>query len=115
MVGPLSPQIVQALINAGGGLLIALVILFGLYRLANRFGGRFIAAQQAQAEALGAQAQSLARQAVSMEDLKECINSLISRDNSEHREMLVLLKYIAQQHRDLTARKFCESLHSKGE
>lgn len=86
----LSPGIMQALIQAGGGLLIALVILVGLYRLADKHGARFIEAQQAQAVAMG-------RQAESMEDLKTSIKGFVSRDSFEHREMLVLLKFIAQR------------------
>ena len=81
----LSPQVVQALINAGGGLLIALVILLGLYRLADKHGTEFIAAQQAQAVAMGKQAES-------MEDMKTSIKEFIGRDNSEHREILILQK-----------------------
>ncbi len=81
----LPPQIIQALINAGGGLLIALVILVGLYRLADKHGTQFIKAQQDQAEAMGKQAQS-------MEDMKTSIKDFIGRDNSEHREILILQK-----------------------
>jgi hypothetical protein len=85
----LSPGIVQALIQAGGGLLIALVILVGLYSLADKHGARFIEAQQQQAAAMG-------RQAESMEDLRTSIKDFVSRDGFEHREMLVLLRFIAQ-------------------
>ncbi len=81
----LSPQVWQALISAGGGLLIALVILLGLYRLADKHGSQFIEAQQQQAAALGRQAQS-------MEDMQTAMKEFIGRDNSEHREILILQK-----------------------
>lgn len=81
---------VEALINAGVGAFIALIILVGLYRIAHRLGLEFVKAQNAQAEALG-------KQAVSMEGLRESIGSFVNRDSSEHREMLVLLRFIAQQ------------------
>ncbi len=81
----LPPAIIQALINAGGGLLIALVILLGLYRLADKHGTEFIQAQKDQAVAMG-------RQAESMEDMKTSIKEFIGRDNSEHREILILQK-----------------------
>ena len=81
----ISPQIWQALINAGGGLLIALTILIGLYRLADKHGTQFIQAQRDQAIAMG-------RQAESMEDMKTAIKEFIGRDNSEHREILILQK-----------------------
>jgi hypothetical protein len=82
--------LLKALANAGVGAVMALVMLVGLYRIAHRLGVEFIRAQQAQAEAL-------ARQAQSMEGLRESVQSMLLRDNSEHREMLVLLKYIAQK------------------
>ena len=81
----MSPSIVQALINAGGGLLIALVILVGLYRLADKHGTQFIQAQQSQAVAMG-------KQADAMEDMRTSIKDFIGRDNSEHREILILQK-----------------------
>ncbi|MDA8155580.1 MAG: hypothetical protein M0Z52_03870 [Actinomycetota bacterium] len=81
----INPDIAKALISAGGGLLIALVILIGLYRLANKYGGKFIEAQQAQAEALGRQAQSLT-------DLQCSAQAYFSNDNREHREILILQK-----------------------
>ena len=90
----LNIEITKALISAGGGLLIARVILYGVYKLMHRFGGQFVQAQQAQAEAL-------AKQAVSMEGLRDSIQMFVNRDNSEHREMLVLLKYIAQHQESL--------------
>jgi DNA-binding MarR family transcriptional regulator len=80
----------KALVDAGVGTLIALLVLGGLYRMAGRLGGKFIEAQQSQAEALGAQAQS-------MEGLTRRLGDYVTRDNSEHREMLVLLRYMAQQ------------------
>lgn len=86
--------LVKALMDAGAGALIALFILAGLYRIAGRLGGKFIEAQQLQAEALGAQAQAL-------NGLTRSVQDFMVRDNSEHREMLVLLRYIAQQQHSL--------------
>ena len=83
-------EFLKALINAGAGALIALLILVGLYRIASNLGGRFIEAQERQAHALGAQAQSIA-------GLTRSIQDFVGRDSSEHREMLVLLRFIAQQ------------------
>lgn len=80
----------KAVMNAGVGAFLAVLILVGLYRIGGRLGSRFIEAQQRQAEALGAQAQSI-------EGLTGSIQDFIGRDSSEHREMLVLLRFIAQQ------------------
>lgn len=81
---------IEAVANAGTGALIALFILLGLYRIANRLGVEFIKAQNAQAEAL-------ARQARSMEGLTRSIEDFVGMDGSEHREMLVLLRFLAQE------------------
>lgn len=83
-------EITRALIEAGTGALIALVLLVGLYRLMRGLGEKFIDAQRRQAEALGAQAQSVA-------GLTASIQGFMSNDNTEHREMLVLLRFIAQR------------------
>ncbi len=84
----------QALINAGGGLMIALVILVGLYRLADKHGAKFIEAQQSQAVAMGKQAEA-------MEEMKTSIKEFIGRDNSEHREILILQKMTIDKLKDL--------------
>jgi hypothetical protein len=84
----------KALLNAGVGAFLAALMLVGLYRIAGRLGARFIEAQQRQAEALGAQAQSV-------EGLTCSIREFVGRDSSEHREMLVLLRFIAQQQQSL--------------
>ncbi|GAB4389030.1 MAG: hypothetical protein Kow0025_11890 [Thermodesulfovibrionales bacterium] len=82
--------LIKAAMNAGVGAFMAVLILIGLYRISGRLGSRFIEAQQRQAEALGAQAQSI-------EGLTGSIRDFVGRDSSEHREMLVLLRFMAQQ------------------
>lgn len=90
-------EMAGALIFWGPGAVICGVMIFAIYKLAKftigKFGDKFIASQVALAE-------SAARQAQSMEGLKESIQGFVLRDNSEHREMLVLLKYLAQEHQD---------------
>ena len=78
----------------GPGAAIAGTIIFSLYKLTAKFGWQFIKSQQDSAIALGLQAQS-------MIGLTKSLESYMTRDNSEHREMLVLLKYIAQSHQSL--------------
>jgi hypothetical protein len=87
-------KIYEAAINAGVGGLIAALIIFLTYKLVTKLltdvGLKMTTAFTAQAEAL-------TRQAVSMEGLTTSIQNFVNRDNGEHREMLVLLKYIAQR------------------
>ncbi|MEJ2183393.1 MAG: hypothetical protein P8Y66_07700 [Nitrospirota bacterium] len=86
----LEQAFIKALINAGVGAAIAVVILVGLYRIARGLGEKFIEAEHRQAEAMGAQAQSV-------EELTRSLSDFMGRDSSEHREILVLLRFIAQQ------------------
>jgi hypothetical protein len=83
-----------ALINAGVGGFIAVLILVGLYYIVRSLGSRFVDSQVRQAEALGAQAQALA-------SLSTSVQRFTVRDNTEHREMLVLLRLIAQHQESL--------------
>lgn len=101
-------RLIESLYNSGPGAIIAALLLIGIYRLANRFGGDFITSQRLLAEASGRQAQS-------MDGLRTAIESFVNRDDTAHREMLVLLKYIAQYQEDFvtTAREHRE-IHSNG-
>jgi hypothetical protein len=86
----MSQPMAEALINAGVGAFIAVMVLVGIYRLVNRYFRDFINVQRGQVEAV-------TRQARSMEALTGAIERSTRRDNSEHREMLVLLRFLAQQ------------------
>jgi hypothetical protein len=81
----------------GPGAIIAGAMIWALYKLADKFidkfATEFIKAQNAQAESLGKLAQGT-------DGLKECVQAFTAKDNTEHQEMLLLLKYIAQ-HQEL--------------
>lgn len=83
-------EIFKTLIFWGPGAIIAATIIFALYKLADKYLGEFIRAQQGQAE-------SLARLAQGSEGLKECIETFCNRDNGEHREMTILLKVLVEK------------------
>ena len=87
-------DLLKSLIFWGPGAVLALAMIWALYKLADKHGGAFIAAQQAQATALTAQAQS-------MEGLKTSMQAFVAKDNGEHREMLLLLKYLAQDKQEM--------------
>ncbi|MDI6615651.1 MAG: hypothetical protein QME27_02970 [Syntrophaceae bacterium] len=81
----------------GPGAIIAGLMILAFYRLASKFiekfvsgflsiGQDFISAQKDQAA-------SLAKMAQGTEGLRDSINSFVTRDNQEHREMIILLKY----------------------
>jgi len=87
-------ELVGTLINAGIGGAIASLIIYLIYKLVSRLaldvGMKMVHAFESQADAI-------TRQAQSMEILTESIKDFVGRDGSEHREMLVLLRFIAQQ------------------
>lgn len=86
-------EFMKIIIDAGVGGLIAALIIFLVYRMTNglvfNVGMKMVAAFESQADAI-------ARQAGSMDGLTKSIQDFVRRDGSEHREMLVLLKFIAQ-------------------
>jgi hypothetical protein len=81
-------EILKSLASWGPGALIAGFMILAFYKLARGVGISFVEAQQDQAKALGRQAQS-------MEGFQTALSVFIARDNSEHREMIILLKVIA--------------------
>ena len=89
----------RALVEAGVGAAVAVLVLVGLYRIVRGLGSSFIDAQHRQAEALGAQAQAVA-------GLTSSVQDFIRSDNTEHREMIVLLRFIAQQQKEFDEVRF---------
>lgn len=94
-------SILRNLVFWGPGALIAALLILAFYRLADKFiekfvsgflsiGQDFIIAQKDQAA-------SLAKMAQGTEGLRDCINAFVNRDNQEHREMIILLKYTREQ------------------
>jgi len=94
-------EIAKSLAFWGPGAVIAGLLIWALYRLADKLieqtvsgfmglGKDFIAAQNEQAA-------SLAKMAQGTEGLRDSINEFVRRDNNEHREMVILLKYTREQ------------------
>ena len=96
--GMMEQEFMKALINAGVGAALALIMLVGIYRIVRGLGSRFIEAEQKQAEALGAQAQAMA-------GLTASVREFVRADNTEHREMLVLLRFMARQREEKEVRR----------
>ncbi len=86
--------VLKSLVFWGPGAILALSIIYALFKLATGVGLKI-------AEALTAQANAQTAQATSMEGLKAAITTFVMRDSGEHREMLVLLKYIAQHQQEM--------------
>lgn len=90
-------DILKSLVFWGPGAVIAAYIIYVLYKLGNSLGLKFIEAQLQQADAL-------ARQAQSMERLQVSIQAFVTRDNNEHREMIILLKVVAEDLRHIAGK-----------
>ena len=78
----------------GPGLLIALVMLYGVYKLLLRLGRdvgvKIVGALEKPAAALNQQAQS-------MDKLTSSIQEYVGRDQMEHKEIILLLKVISSK------------------
>lgn len=78
----------------GPGILIAFVMLYGLYKLifkiATNVGMKIVGALEKPADALTSQARSMDR-------LSSSIENFVGRDQSEHREIIILQKVILEK------------------
>ena len=78
----------------GPGIFIAFIMLYGLYRLifkiATNVGLKIVSALEKPAEALSSQARSMDR-------LTTSIENFVCRDQSEHREIIILQKVILEK------------------
>lgn len=83
-------EVLKSLVFWGPGMIIAGIIIAAIYKLADKYLGEFIKAQQGQAE-------SLSRLAQGTDGLRDSIQGFVIRDNSEHREMTILLKCIMEK------------------
>jgi len=96
--GSLSGQIT----DWGPGLLITLIMLYGLYRLllglGEKVGIKILGALEKPTDALSQQASSMDRLTASIKDY-------VSRDQSEHREIIILQKVILEEVRNLRGGK----------
>jgi hypothetical protein len=75
----------KSMIFWGPGMVLAVLILIGLFRLAGNVGFKI-------AGAFENQAGSLASQAKSMDNLSNSIENFCKMDNAEHREIIILIK-----------------------
>jgi hypothetical protein len=86
----------------GPGLLVALIMLFGLYKLllklGEKVGGKIL-------DALEKPAAALEKQAGAMDRLTDSIKDYVICDRSDHREMIILLKLISDRLNVLEERK----------
>jgi hypothetical protein len=103
-------EVLKSLCFWGPGAVIAGLIIVAFYKLGCKaldkagdlvkgFAGDFVGAQQAQAE-------SLAKLAQGTEGLRDTIQGFVTKDNAEHREMLILQKCIMEKLERLEEREY---------
>ena len=83
-------EVFKSLCFWGPGMVIAAIMIAALYKLADKYLGEFIKAQQGQAASLAALAQGT-------EGLRDSVQGFVTRDNQEHREMIILLKCVTDK------------------
>lgn len=95
-------ELIKAVLDMGGSISIALLIVLALSLLAWKLGSQFLAVLQNQAEATGRQADAMAGQASAMGEMKDALSQYILKDNHEHREILLGLSVMASEMKELT-------------
>jgi hypothetical protein len=91
---PLYQKGFSSLIDWGPGMVIAALMLYGLYRLIKGTGLKIVAALEKPAEALTQQAQSMDR-------LTHSIQDYVYRDSNEHLEIIILQKVIRDEIKEI--------------
>jgi hypothetical protein len=76
-------ELLKSLIQWGPGMVIAAMVLYGLYKLVNGVGMKIVECSK--------------QQACAIEKLTQAIEDSTTRDNSEHREILIMLKVISEK------------------
>lgn len=87
--------------DLGGATVIALALIYCVYRIFSRFGTAFVEAHQQIAQSMSAQAQSMSAQAQSMSEMRDGLDRLVNRDNSEHREILLGVQVMGDELKSL--------------
>lgn len=95
-------DLVKAIIDQGGAITIAVLIVVALALLIWKLGGQFLAVLQVQADATGRQADAMTGQATAMGEMKDALTTYILKDNDEHREILLALSVMASEMKELT-------------
>jgi len=85
------------IVDWGPGFGLAALVMYGLYLLANSVGLKILAGLEKPAEALGKQAEALTKQSISMDHLTTALQNYVDRDQTDHREILILLKVVAER------------------
>jgi len=88
----------NAFIDWGPGLILAALMLYGLYRLIKGIGLKIVSALEKPAGALN-------QQAMSMDRLTNALHSYVGRDQSEHREIIIIQKIILDKIEKLDLRR----------
>lgn len=93
----MTPEIVREFLGQAAGVVIACAIIWALYKLAIHFGGPFIEAQKAQADAMQQQASAMKDQAECMQGMRITVQDYVARDNNDHREILIGLQMVFKE------------------
>jgi hypothetical protein len=83
-------EILQKVAQWGPGLIIAIIMLYGLFRLLKGVGIKIVTALEKPADALTLQAKSMDR-------LTTSIQEYVHRDSNEHQEIIILQKVIREE------------------
>lgn len=83
-------KFIESIIDHGPGMVLAIIILYGIYKLFRLLGLRFVSSMEDQAKALTVQADS-------MKNLTQSLQQYMGRDQLEHKEIIILQKVILEE------------------
>ena len=96
-------EMIRLFATQGAAVLCYGILIFALVKLAMYFGRPFIEAQRQQASAMLEQALSMKTQAECLGAMKDSVKEFVTRDNNDHREILLGLQVVIKEVQELGA------------
>jgi hypothetical protein len=87
--------LIKILANLGGVVVVAYLLIRMFGKLMGKYGTAFIATQEKMAEAMGRNAESLA-------GMNKTVTDFVSKDSSEHQEIILGLQVVGSEVKTLT-------------
>jgi len=97
-------NLLKTVVDLGGSAVIATIMIVCVYKLLDRFAVAFMGNMEKIATSIGNQAQS-------MKEMSASINHMITKDNTEHREILLGMQVVGEELKSLV----CEVRGLRGE
>lgn len=95
-------ELVKAVLDMGGSITIAILIVIALALIAWKLSGHMVKFSVDLVAVMQNQADALSGQATAMGEMKDAFSLYVLKDNDEHREILLGLSVMASEMKELT-------------